>query len=46
VVAAAEGKDVSMKHLIYAIAREIHKMGKQVNRVHFGKYYDAVEHLF
>jgi AAA+ superfamily predicted ATPase len=46
VVAAAEGKPVGMKHLIYAIAREIHKMGKQVNRVHFGKYYDAVEHLF
>ena len=46
VVAAAEGRDVSMQHLIYAIARELHKMGKQVNRVHFGKYYDAVAHLF
>ena len=29
-----------------AIARELHKMGKQVNRVHFGEYYDAIAHIF
>jgi len=46
VVAASEGKAVGMKHVIFAVARELYKMGKQINRVHFGEYYADVEHLF
>ncbi|MBT3219358.1 MAG: ATP-binding protein [Proteobacteria bacterium] len=46
VVAASEDDDVGMKHVIFAVARELHKMGKQINRVHFGEYFDAVEDLF
>lgn len=46
VVAASEDSAVGMTHCIYAIARELYKMGKQINRVHFGQYYDAVKHLF
>ncbi|MCB9686724.1 MAG: ATP-binding protein [Alphaproteobacteria bacterium] len=46
VVAAAEGQDVGMRHCINAIARELYKMGKQINRVHFGEYYDEVKDLF
>jgi hypothetical protein len=46
IVAATAGEDVGMEHVIFAVARELHKMGKQVNRVHFGKYYESVEHLF
>jgi AAA+ superfamily predicted ATPase len=46
IVAAAEGSDVGMPHVINAIARELHKMGKQINRVHFGDYYGQVADLF
>lgn len=46
VVAAAEGEPVGMRHLVFAIARELYKMGKQINRVHFGKYYEDVKDLF
>jgi AAA+ superfamily predicted ATPase len=46
IVAAAEGTDVGMPHVINAIARELHKMGKQINRVHFGEYYNQVADLF
>jgi AAA+ superfamily predicted ATPase len=46
IVAAAEGSPIGMKHCIYSIARELHKNGKQINRVHFGEYYDEVKHLF
>ncbi len=35
-----------MKHCVFAVARELYKMGKQINRVHFGDYYDEVAHLF
>ena len=31
---------------VHAIARELHKNGKQINRVHFGAYYDTVADLF
>jgi AAA+ superfamily predicted ATPase len=44
--AAAEDAPVSMRHLVYAIARELYKAGKQVNRVHFGEWYDEVAPLF
>jgi AAA+ superfamily predicted ATPase len=46
VVAAAKDQPVGMQHVIEAIAQELYKMGKQVNRVHFGEYYDAIAHLF
>ena len=35
-----------MRHLVFAIARELYKMGKQINEVHFGDYYDDVKDLF
>jgi hypothetical protein len=46
IVAAAEDQPVGMKHVIFAIARELYKMGKQINRVHFGEHYELVENLF
>jgi len=46
VVAASEGQSVGMRQCIIAIARELYKMGKQINRVHFGEYYDEVKDLF
>ncbi len=46
IMAAAEGKPIGMRHCIHAIARELHKNGKQINRVHFGEHYDEVKHLF
>jgi AAA+ superfamily predicted ATPase len=46
IVAASENRSVGMPHIINAIARELHKMGKQINRVHFGVYYDQVADLF
>jgi len=35
-----------MRHVIVAVAQELYKMGKQVNRVHFGDYYDWVAEMF
>ncbi|MEQ1565530.1 MAG: ATP-binding protein [Myxococcota bacterium] len=46
VVAASESRSVEMRHVIVAVARELYKMGKQVNRVHFGQFYDEVKDLF
>lgn len=46
VVAASEDRPVSMEHCVFAIAREMHKMGKQINRVHFGEHYERVQNLF
>ena len=46
IVAAAAGKPVGMEHAIESVARELYKMGKQVNKVHFGEYYAGIEHLF
>lgn len=46
IVAAAAGEPIGMKHCVHAIARELHKNGKQINRVHFGEYYDDVRDLF
>ena len=42
--ASSEGV-VGMRHVVRAIGQELVKMGKQVNRVHFGKYYDIVADL-
>lgn len=44
--AASEGKAVSQGHILVAIARELHKNGKQVNRVHFGEHFELVKDLF
>lgn len=46
IVAAAEKQPVGMRHCIESVAREMYKMGKQVNRVHFGEYYDWVAEMF
>ena len=44
--AAAEGAPLGMRHCVFAIARELYKQGKQVNRVHFGDWFDEVAPLF
>lgn len=44
--AARDDVPVGMRHLVVATARELHKMGKQINRVHFGPFYDDVSDLF
>lgn len=46
IVAASRDEPVGMIHCVESIARELYKMGKQVNRVHFGEYYDAIAHIF
>jgi AAA+ superfamily predicted ATPase len=46
IVAASKEQAVGMPHCIEAIARELYKMGKQVNRVHFGEYYDQIADIF
>jgi len=45
IIAATRNEPVAMRHIVEAIARELIKMGKQVNRVHFGKYYEFVQQL-
>lgn len=45
IIASARREPVGMPHAIEAIARELIKMGKQVNRVHFGDYYEFVRDL-
>ena len=44
--ASAEKSLLTMRHCVVAVARELHKMGKQVSRVHFGDFYEEVEGLF
>jgi hypothetical protein len=34
-----------MKHAVRAVGKELVKMGKQVNRVHFGEFYEDVADL-
>ena len=46
IVAAARNESIGMMHAVEAIAAELYKMGKQVNRVHFGEYYDHISHMF
>ena len=45
VFAADENSPVGMDHLVRAVGKELVKMGKQVNRVHFGEFYDQVADL-
>jgi SpoVK/Ycf46/Vps4 family AAA+-type ATPase len=44
--ASAEDSKLAMRHCVVAVARELYKMGKQVNRVNFGPFFDQVEKLF
>jgi hypothetical protein len=44
--AAREDEKLAMRHCVVAVARELYKMGKQVNRVNFGMFYEQVENLF
>ncbi|MEN0061718.1 MAG: ATP-binding protein [Myxococcota bacterium] len=46
ITASAERVPLGMRHIVEAVARELHKNGKQVNRVHFGDFYDDIAHLF
>lgn len=46
VVAASKNEPLGMRHCVFAIARELHKMGRQVNRVHFGTWYEEVAPIF
>jgi AAA+ superfamily predicted ATPase len=45
ILAATAGKDVGMEHAVRAVGQELLKMGKQVNRVHFGEFFDVVADL-
>ena len=45
ILASARREPVCMRHAVEAVARELIKMGKQVNRVHFADYYEFVKHL-
>ena len=44
--AAADGGKLTMRHCVVAVARELHKMGKQINSVHFGEFHAQVRDLF
>ena len=45
VLAARDDSPVAMKHAVRAVGKELVKMGKQVNRVHFGEFYEEVADL-
>ena len=45
VLAAADSGRVEMRHAIRAVGKELVKMNKQVNRVHFGEFYELVSDL-
>lgn len=45
ILASSRRQPVGMPHAVEAIARELIKMGKQVNRVHFGEFYEFVANL-
>jgi AAA+ superfamily predicted ATPase len=45
VLASKEGSPVCMSHAVVAIGQEMVKMGRQVNRVHFGDWYHLVADL-
>jgi AAA+ superfamily predicted ATPase len=45
ILASARREPVCMRHAVEAIAREMIKMGKQVNRVHFADYFEFVRDL-
>jgi len=46
ITAASEDQPVGMRHVLISIARELFKNGKQINRVHFGDYYDQIAEIF
>ena len=45
ILAATEGVAVHQRHVVRAVGMETIKMGKQVNRVHFGDFWEEVSDL-
>ena len=45
ILAATEGAKVCQRHVVRAVGMETIKMGKQVNRVHFGEFWEEVADL-
>ena len=45
ITAAAEDQPVGMRHVVRSIAVEMRKIGRQVNPVHFGAWFEHVEDL-
>lgn len=45
ILASTDRSPVLMRHAVEAIGREMIKMGKQVSRVHFGRWYEFVKDL-
>ncbi|MFT5584230.1 MAG: AAA+ superfamily predicted ATPase [Cognaticolwellia sp.] len=45
ILAATEGSKVCQRHVVRAVGMETIKMGKQVNRVHFGEFWEEVADL-
>ncbi len=45
IFASTAREPVGLSHCLLAVARELIKNGKQVNRVHFGDYYELVKDL-
>ena len=45
ILAATDGEKVQQKHVVRAVGKEMIKMGKQVNRVHFGDFWEDVADL-
>ena len=45
ILAATEGSKVCQRHVVRAVGMETIKMGKQVNRVHFGDFWEEVADL-
>lgn len=45
ILASTDRSPVLMRHAVEAVGREMIKMGKQVSRVHFGKWYEFVKDL-
>lgn len=45
ILAATEGTEVCQRHVVRAVGMETIKMGKQVNRVHFGDFWEEVADL-
>ncbi len=45
ILAATDDEPLQQKHMVRAVGKEMIKMGKQVNRVHFGDFWEDVADL-
>ena len=45
ILAATQDSPVAQRHVVRAVGMEMIKMGKQVNRVHFGDFWEEVADL-